>query len=424
MNERPPETGAGPEPASRFPLLFENMVQALDRIRAQRLRSTLLILGIAIGVAAIIAMVSLFKGISDQALEEVFASGRPFLTVQKYDFTFGEISEEVLRRPELTPEDARALERFCPSVERVSYERVGLWDRRVVSYRGNRSDPVVIWGTSANLPYFTSSRVTEGRFFTPVDVHLKRRVAVLGYQPAHNLFPGLDPIDREIDLEGRRYRVIGTLEKQSIFGDDNDTIYVPHTSHRRDFGDEDDYRFIRVLARSGVGLAELEEEVVGLLRVRRGVGPGAENDFVLTTSANYERQMSSFIAGVNLAIVGIGLIGLIVGGIGVMNIMLISVTERTYEIGLRKSVGASRGAIMQQFLLEAVGLSCLGGLVGVLVGVGAAWALSRGFHLPLSVSTPWILVAIAFALFAGVLSGVFPAFRAARMDPAEALRKE
>lgn len=405
-------------------LLVENIAQALDRVRARRLRAGLLILGIAIGVASIIAMVSLFKGISDQAVDEVFASGRPFLTVERFDFWFTEATEELLRRAQLTPEDARAVDEDCPSVEKVTFYRMNVWNQTVLRFGENRTDPIYVRGVGSDLPAFTSTKVVDGRFFSRAEVHFKKRVVVLGHDSVKALFPSLDPIGKTLDIGGFPYTVIGTLEKQSIFGDDNASVYVPHTIYSKDYATDDDYRLIWVLGYKGVDLSDLEDEVVMVLRQRRNVPPGAENDFVMKTSANYESQMDSFITSVNLAIVVIGLIGLIVGGIGVMNIMLISVTERTYEIGLRKSVGATRSNIMHQFLIESIGLTGLGGFAGILLGVATAWSLSEGFHLPLSLSVPWILVALAFAVVVGVLSGVFPAYRAARMDPVEALRKE
>jgi putative ABC transport system permease protein len=249
---------------------------------------------------------------------------------------------------------------------------------------------------------------------------------MLGYGPARDLFSDKNPIGRAVRIGGQRYKVVGTFEKRDHFvGSMSDNfVLVPHTTYLQDFQTRNDFESISATVKDGYSLQDGMEEITNVLRIRRGVGPGEENNFVVMSSESFLELVRKFTTPVGLVLTVIASIGLVVGGIGVMNIMLISVAERTREIGVRRAIGAGRRDILQQFLVESSTLTGIGGAVGTVCGTVLAYLVSLLIHFPFQFSVFWTLTALLFSAFVGLVFGLYPARRAAAMDPAVALRYE
>ncbi len=405
----------------------ENFAQALLVIRTHRMRSGLLILGVAIGVMTVLGMVTVLSGLGKRIQEDIMSSNRPFLHIARNDPMAGnENYLDRFRREKLTPRDAAAIAEETHSAERVDFEVTPGEGMRVLRYQGERTNLVQIVGVSENFPYLLSILIDEGRFFTEYDIKRNRRVVVLGSGPAKDLFPNRDPIGKWIRIGSVEYEVIGTLQSRRHFiGSISDNFgVVPYTSFEKDLSSEhDDYEIV-LSVKPEYTLEEAKEEITALLRARRKVAPGAENDFHVTTSESFRDMVARITGYIGLVLIVISSIGLMVGGIGVMNIMLISVTERTREIGVRMALGARRSDVLQQFLIEAATLTGTGGIIGIVLGLAIARGVTRLIRFPYSVPVLWIVVAFVFSAGVGIVFGMYPANRAAKMDPIEALRRE
>jgi putative ABC transport system permease protein len=297
---------------------------------------------------------------------------------------------------------------------------------RILRFEGERTNLIQIMGASPNFAHMYSFHIGEGRLFTPLEIERRRRVVVLGFGPAKDLFPSRDPIGKGIKIGNIEYEVIGILaSRQHFMGSIGDNFAViPYTTFMKDHSERwDDYQ-IGATIKAEYTLEEGREEVIALLRARRKVEPGKESDFYVTTSETFRDLISGATRYIGLILVVISSIGLMVGGIGVMNIMLISVTERTREVGVRMAVGARRSDIIQQFLIEAATLTGIGGLIGIVMGLFVAKGVSNLIRFPYSVPIIWIFIAFVFSALIGIIFGIYPAHRAARMDPIKALHFE
>ena len=404
----------------------ENILQALKIIRGHRMRSGLLILGVAIGITTILMMVMVLDGLSRKINKDMVSASRPYLYVQKFDLLVGGAdAEEQMKRDELTEDDALALEAQCPSLDRVCYMQQSN-DNYVVRYGSRKTPPTPVLGSSHTFPDLYTIQVDRGRFYSRVEAHQRQRVIVLGFGPAQDLFKNLNPIGRFVRLAGRQYRVVGTFASRNhIVGSLSDNfVVIPHTTYEKDLLKKTDFISLAANMREGHALEEGEEEIVHVLRLRRGVRPGDENDFVVLSSESFLELIHRVTVPISIALTIIASIGLLVGGIGVMNIMLISVAERTREIGVRMAIGARKGDILRQFLVESATLTGIGGVVGTLLGTLAAWGISRMIHFPFQLSVFWTITAVTFSGLVGVVFGLYPAKRAAGMDPVNALRYE
>jgi len=403
----------------------ENFAQAIDVIRAHRMRSGLLILGVAIGITTILMMVTVLSGLSRKINKDMVSASRPYISVQKFDFVVGGVDEEQLRRKDITYEDALALERDCPSLDAVCFF-IQSQANYQVSYQGGRTSPQPILGSSHAFPDIYTIAVEKGRFFTEEEEARRARVIVLAYGPAQDLFPHIDPIGRFVRLGGQRYEVVGTFAtRHHIMGGLSDNfVVIPQSSYSKDFQRDGDYTSISATVRDGLTLDDGIEEITNVLRVRRHVRPGAKNDFEVLTSESFLDLIRRVTVPIGIVLTIIASIGLLVGGIGVMNIMLISVTERTREIGVRMAIGARKRDIMSQFLIEASTLTGIGGVAGTALGTLLAYLVSRLIHFPFYFSVPWTVTAVLFSAGVGVVFGLYPARRAAGMDPVAALRHE
>jgi putative ABC transport system permease protein len=405
----------------------ENVRQAIGVIRTHRMRSWLLITGVAIGVTTVLAMVTVMSGLSKRVQEDIIASNRPYLFVSRFDPMGGDQDQrDVQRRKQLSIDDVHLLERECRTCELIDMNIDPQGRMRVLRYEGERTNLIQVVGTTHNFGSMYSVHIEYGRFFTEFETDRSRRVVVLGYGPAKDLFPNRDPIGKKVKIGNHEYEVVGTMaDREHIFGAISDNYAaVPYTAYEKDLGYRfDDYQ-LGITIHPEATLEEAVDEVHALMRISRGLGPGEEDDFWITTSEGFRELLSSITRYIALVLVVISSIGLMVGGIGVMNIMLISVTERTREVGVRMAVGARRMDIMQQFLIEAATLTGAGGLIGIVVGLLTARGVAKLIRFPYSVPFVWVVIAFVFSASIGLVFGLYPANRAARMDPIKALHYE
>ena len=416
---------------------LENVRFAKTAILGHKLRTSLTVLGIVIGVATVIAMVSMVEGFNRGVAESFESFGATLVQFQRFDPQFGpgngrRDEEQRLRKP-LTYEDAMALRAGARSIRSVSPERYWFPSPRageipLITFEGREATPDTVGGVTAAYLDANAKQVAEGRFINESDERRAADVVVIGWSIADALFPFQDPLGKRVILNGRRYTVIGVLEEQGSTGFESTDAHVMlpfFTFDRafpwveRDFGVN-----IATVPKSPDLVDEVIEEGTNLLRLRRGLRFDQPNDFGIMTPDMLIGNLRAVTDGISATMVLIASIALLVGGVGVMNIMLVSVTERTREIGLRKALGAVRQDILVQFLIEASALALLGGAIGVAIGVGIA-VLVRNVS-PLDTATPlWsILVGLAVSISVGLVFGIFPAWRAAKLDPIEALRYE
>ncbi|MCH7760091.1 ABC transporter permease [candidate division TA06 bacterium] len=403
---------------------LESFNTAFVAIRAHKLRSFLTTLGILIGVMTVIGVISLISGLN-KVVKTTFSSiGTDVLYIQKYPW----IQEsgdwwKYRGRKDITMDDADAIMRLCPSVQTLAT----FLDRRSnIKYKKKTSRMVPVHGTTPEEQKITEHFVERGRYITDLDVERKQMVCVIGIDVIEALFPVEDPIEKEIRIEGNRFFVVGILEeKGSFFGESFDnTVVIPISVFQKVYGIRRSVD-VDIMVQPKEGEKEQAiEEVRNVLRRRRGVPPGKPDDFAINSADALMQAYNKFTGAAFLVMFGIASLSLLVGGIGIMNIMLVSVTERTREIGIRKAVGARYRDILLQFLVEAVTVSGIGGALGILLGFSLAKLVSIVSNLPATVPFWSILLGFGFSSVVGIFFGLYPATKAARLDPVEALRYE
>lgn len=422
--------------AVRTGLLKEVLGMALDTVIANKLRSFLTVLGVVIGVSSIVGMTALIRGFGDSFEQLIREMGSDTVYVAKLSissFAANKTFREVLKRPNLTEDDARAI-RDLPSVGKVSTvlgQGPGSMRERL-SYRDRSTKTIGIIGASANWPDINYVAMDAGRFFSDYEVTHRRNVVVLGSAPAEVLFPNTDPLGKEVRIGRDGYTVVGVLKKRPspVGGGVNEVGLIPVTTYDKKnapfrlWGTESKFMMIGVLPQAGVTRDQLIKDVEEVMRGRHRLKLDKENDFDIVTSDVVMKIFNQFTQAVMLALVVISSIALMVGGIGVMAIMTISVTERTREIGVRKALGARRREILWQFLIEAVFLTSIGGIAGILLGSAIGLIVNSFAGFPISL--PWwsFAIGLGFSATVGIFFGMFPAIKAARLDPIEALRYE
>jgi len=404
----------------------EGVKQAFRTVRGNKMRSLLLILGVAIGVATLLSIYTIVQGLSEKIRNDIVSSNAPYLYVARYTGLGGEDIQKKLRRPQLMPECADA----ASTLEGVNYVDYMFEnnDGTILHYEKERTNIVQVFGSSETLPYMYAFEMANGRYFTEGEVSGRERVCVLGDGPAVTLFPNRDPIGKMLRLYGVGYEIVGTMEsRRHVFGQMGDNfVAIPWTSFERDFSRGDDYdnRTMAVTVKEGYDTAEVSEELRGVIRIARKLRPGEPDNFDIVASETYGEMIDKLTGGVAIVLVVLSSIGLMVGGIGVMNIMLISVTERTKEIGLRMAVGARRRDVLRQILVESAVLTGIGGVAGVVIGYAGAVLGTKLLSFPFVFNPMVALLAVVFSAGIGVFFGLYPANRAAKMDPVEALRME
>ncbi len=405
-------------------LLGEILSVALGALRVNKLRSALTMLGIVIGVAAVIAMVALGKGAERSVQERISALGTTLLSVMPGQ-AFGAGGIRMDERTRMTLADARALEERATFLTAVQPEMQRQLQVQYLTKNTNTS----IAGVTANYPEVRNFTVRAGRMFTSGEDQARKRVAVLGPLVLENLgFENPEGIiGEQIRIRGIQFEVIGVLESKGqgggFFNPDDQVLIPIQTARFRAFG-TDRLRSVNVLAKSEDEIPDAMAEIQKILRREHRLRPGRPDDFQIRNQSDFLNTFGETAAVFTRLLLGIATVSLLVGGIGIMNIMLVSVTERTREIGIRKALGATRFNVLLQFLIEAVVLSLLGGLIGIALGVGTAQFLDWKFQWNTDVQTSSILLSFFFAAVIGVLFGVWPAKRAASLDPITALRYE
>lgn len=412
---------------------YENLMMALDTLRSNKLRSFLTIVGVVVGVITVMLISSIISGINVAIEKEVESFGTRSIFLYKFNigFTTGNRTREERMRKPLTVDDSEAIKKL-PTIETsVPFLDVSnnFWGTKIIvtGKNGKSSSAVQLQGTLPEIEKTTSEILLDGRWFSQSESDEKANVCLIGSTVVESYFPYASPIGEELDIGGTPFRVIGVLEKrEQLFGggggnnDQSNVIYMPLGAALKLKPNADDL-FILAVANEGM-LDRAKDDVQDLLRVRREVPFGKPNNFSMETAASIIEQFQSITAGVAVAMVVISSIGLMIGGIGVMNIMLVSVTERTREIGIRKAIGAKQSDILLQFLIEAATLTGFGGLLGLIIG----WLLTLAVKLVLPSYVPLWAPAAGFIASVGIglIFGLWPAWKAARLDPIESLRYE
>lgn len=408
----------------------ENLLLGLDTLRAHKFRSMLTILGVLIGVTAVIVVASILVGM----ISSMDDMARQFGTQNIYIFKWQpginfHISREMRLRKPLTYEEAMDIKTECASVEDVSVEHVN-WGMTppILKYRGQQMLDANMVGATPNDFAVGNWDLVDGRLFTEADDLRRRKVVVIGADVATELFPNVDPVGKYILVDGNSFEVVGTLGKRKEFFIDtgnNKIVFMPYDTYSEIYpGVRENFIIAKALPGTGRRDAAMEEITTVLRRARRDK-PGAPDSFGMGTADSFIQQFNSIIGTTAVAMIAIASVGLLVGGIGVMNIMLVSVTERTREIGVRKAIGARRNDITWQFLFEAMTLTGLGGILGIVLGYLISFAITAlDPNFPTSVPIWAVVAAFAVSVSIGLFFGIWPATKASRLDPIVALRYE
>ncbi len=401
----------------------ESLSIALDIILAHKLRSGLIILGVSIGVASLMGMVSILLGLGDKITGEITSAEETTIRLVKFDFLVGGFDEAKLHRKDLTEEDAKAIRDECTLVHHVGYMIQPQQPPRTLRYGPEKSRMIQLAAAQPSLLAVWSLEMEGGRMFTDEEVSHKAKVVVLGHSPRRDLFPNVDPIGKKIKIGDDEFLVVGTfVQRNTLFGSFADNFcLVPYTTYLSTFWKEYDLRSVYMGVRPGVSVEAAKDEVTRIMRVRRKLKANQPNDFDMVSSDAVLEFLAKITGPIAAILAAISSIALLVGGIGVMNMMLVSVTERTGEIGIRKAVGATRIDILWQFLIEAGMLTCLGGIVGVVIGLSAAFGVSALTGLPSRLSLTYVSMAVVFSISIGVFFGLYPANRASKLDPVQAM---
>jgi putative ABC transport system permease protein len=423
----------------RWGLFSEIIAMSWDTLRTNKMRSALTVLGIVIGITSIVGITSLVRGFNESIKDLIRQIGPDTIMVQQFSgmtMMSGKTWEQILKRPNITPADADAIDEL-PSIMVADVMIGGGFEMRQerVYYQNQRTSQMPVFGTTEHWPYVNQLQIESGRFFNGGEVQRRQNVMVIGQTVKTSIFPNTDPVGKPVRLGLYRYTVIGVIAKRPSAGFDmgaDSFVVVPHTTYQKQYGiranlvTRGTLRGVQIAAvpREGVPREEAMREIEELMRIRHGLRLDEPNDFDLVTSDGVIQFYDQITGAIFLALVVLSSIALMVGGIGVMSIMTISVTERTREIGVRKALGARRVEVLWQFLLEAVFLTSAGGLLGIAIGAGIGLAVHYASGFP--VSLPWwsFAIGVGFSATVGVFFGMVPAVRASRLDPIEALRYE
>ena len=399
---------------------------AIDAIRQNKLRSILTLLGISIGVFSVIGVMTAIRTLESSVESGLNVFAANTFVIQKYpSIQIGRRDKKIRNRKNIDYDQYKKLKERAKlpvlvsvsegsSIRNVKYKDISV--KNYVSLLGGDEGSIRMYKTF----------ISDGRNIAPDDVRYARNVCVLGMDVVDRLFPFEDPISKKIQIEGLNYYVIGITERQGeAFGQSQDNyIAIPITNYLQKFSNKWTTLSINVEAASEKDYDKTREEVIGIMRTIRKVKVGDDNDFELETNDEMIETFSGFTGGIKLFALSVSIIALVVAGIGIMNIMLVSVTERIKEIGIRKAIGATKQDILTQFLMEAVFLSEFGGIVGIVMGISAGNLVSFIFKIPAVIPIDWAIIGLAVCSLIGIGFGIYPAWKAAQLDPIESLRFE
>jgi len=407
--------------------LRESIRMALETLRAHKFRSFLTVLGVVIGTVTVMVIASFIAGLDHKFQQDIQSFGTNVIFIYKFDpgIHTGRLSAEERMRKPITYDDAIAMKQ-CPSVQYVA-PFLSPDNPLKVRYQDQELYVTQVQGTLPEYERMATVHINEGRFFNETENQHRADVCVIGNDIADKFFPRMGALGKEILVDNRPFTVIGVLEKLDSFfvgeedgGNQNRAVYIPYESMKKMYPQDKDH-FVMAQAQEGK-MADAEDEIRQLLRRRRAVAYDKPDNFGVSTPDAITQQFHAITGGIAILMFAVSSVGLLIGGIGVMNIMLVSVTERTKEIGVRKAIGARRGDILRQFLIEAMALTGSGGLLGI----GIGWILSLLVNLILPAHVPSWAPIIGFSVSVGIglLFGMWPAMKASRLDPIDALRYE
>ncbi len=401
---------------------------AFDSLRTNKLRSSLTILGIVVGIFSIISISTVIRMLQTSIEEGVSQLGKNTFQIQKWDVVVGGgpgNRNRFRNRKDITLEEYYRLKEMVPDAKAIGAE---MWNfGRVVQFGGEETNPNV-WLCGCTPEAFPNNKwvIDKGREFTESEIARYERVIVLGADVAEPLFDNADPLGQEVKIDNKKYTVIGVLEKQgAMFGQSQDNFTVaPITAFQSAYGKRFRSVNITVTTQSRADYDDVLEKCIGAMRTIRKVEPGDPNDFGIFSNDSVLRQINDITEGVRIGALVIAAIALLAAGVGIMNIMLVSVTERTKEIGIRKAVGAKKRSVLIQFLTEAVILCQFGGLLGIVLGLVAGNMAGSLLNASVNVPIDWVIVGVLLCIIVGISFGTYPAYKAANLDPIEALRYE
>lgn len=406
----------------------DGILLALDAIKGNKFRAGLTILGVLIGVAAVIGMASIIAGLDKMVMNEIESMGSNVLYVTKFppDVDYDKLTEEERNRKPIDFDAVQAILEYCPTVTAVAprnyYTAPG---GNIVKYKNNQANRPGLFGTLPDYIKVENRNVGRGRFFNEFDMERRAMVCVIGSDVAKALFPYEDPIEKSIRVNSRLFRVVGVMEEKAPFlgESDNNFVILPYSTFEK-LHPWEKALFLQASARSAQEIPRAIDEITAVLRRIRGVPYNKPDDFAIWTQENIKEIVNNITQYIYIAMIVISSVGLMVGGVGVMNIMLVSVTERTREIGIRKAIGAKRMNILIQFLTEAMTLSGSGGVLGIFAGILLAFLSKLIFSMPFTVSILWMTIGFSVSVMVGLTAGLYPAYKAARVDPIVSLRYE
>jgi putative ABC transport system permease protein len=408
--------------------MLEGVAIALDSIRANKVRAALTILGVAIGVTVVIAMASAITGINHSITAILESAGPKTFFVYRYfsgGLNVSDGSDEMSpwrRMPWLTVQEAELIR----SLSTVREVNIGEYSNGPVSFEGVDLKSVDVAGMSPSWNQVNGGDILAGRYFTPMEYAAGARVEVINDKLAESLFPGRDPIGKRIKIFGQPFEVVGMhAEAASLFSNaDDPRLAIPHTTFMKAADYNKGWMEIAVLPTEAATVQEAQDQVTTALRTSRGLRPGHADNFAIVSQDRILDTFNNITAAFFVVMIALSSVGLMVGGVGVIAIMMISVTERTREIGVRKALGATRREIMFQFLVEAATLTLVGCLIGMAAGALIAWGVRSFTPIPATVPLLSVVAAVLASILTGVLFGIYPASKASRLDPVEALRYE
>jgi putative ABC transport system permease protein len=410
-------------PARRGFMIGAGLESGWEALWANRLRSLLTVLGVIVGVAAVIAVVTLTQGTSEVLNSRLSGLGTNVLTITPGSTTTGGVASGLGTRQSLTADDATAVA-SVPNVTGVT--PVITVNTQVIASGQNWNTRVQ--GVTPAMQQIQTWEMAQGAWFTDADNTSGTPVAVVGQTVVDNLFTtaATEPLGQMITIRSQPFRVVGVLKSKGSngFANQDDVIFIPFTVAQTRLNNSQYVNQILAQVNDANNVDGAQTAIITLLEQRHNIPTGGQDDFQVRSSTQFVQTAQQFSTTLTLLLVGIAAISLLVGGIGIMNIMLVSVTERTREIGVRMAIGARRSDIRNQFLIEALTLSCAGGLIGILIGLVGGWALTNAFSLPFIASLPWIALAFGVAALVGVVFGFYPAIRASQLDPIVALRTD